>query len=192
MIRNSEMTHSLPPAVKKISFNLQRWGFWSFWLQLVLGIIAAVTLLFSTPVLFDTERADPANQGNQFGIFCAFLGIMLLTGAIVISFRYGRIGRRIIDRDPARRPKKSDTLQLVRIGLILNLVGMLFALLGAEALVGLTLAKALRVSPQLIGARPQDYVNSFDMLIIQANTNTIAAHFAGIVTSLVLLNRIAR
>jgi hypothetical protein len=192
MSKNLEITRTLPSAVKKVSFNLQRWGFWSFWLQLVLGIIAAVTLLFSTPVLFDSERAVPGNQGNQFGIFCAFLGIVLLTIAIVLSFRYGRIGRKILNPDPARRPKKSDTIQLIRIGLLLNLVGMLFALLGAEALVGLTLAKALRVSPQLIGARPQDYVNSFDMLIIQANTNTIAAHFAGIVTSLFLLNRIAR
>ena len=190
MSKNSEITHPLPPAVKKVSSNLQRWGFWSFWLQLILGIIAAVILLFSTPVLF--ERRESLMQ-NQFGILCAFLGIVLLAIAAFISFRYGRIGKKILARDPAQRPKKSDTLQLIRIGLILNLVGMLFAIAGAQALVGLSLSKSLEVAPGSIGSPSvQRFVTSFDILIIQANTNTIAAHFAGIVTSLLLLNRIGR
>ena len=190
MSKDLEKTHPLPPAVKKVSSNLQRWGFWSFWLQLILGIIATVTLLFSTPVLFRRQDSLP---GNQFGVLCAFLGIVLLAIAVVISFRYGRIGKKILKRDPAQRPKKSDTVQLVRIGLILNLVGMLFAIAGAQALVGISLSKSLEVAPGSIGnPSVQQFVTSFDILIIQANTNTIAAHFAGIVTSLILLNRIAR
>ncbi|MBF2058437.1 MAG: DUF3611 family protein [Cyanobacterium sp. T60_A2020_053] len=187
MSNNTELSQPLPPVVQKVSSNLQRWGFWGFWTQLVLGIISTVTLLFSTPALFET---DARLEGIRFGIFCAFVGIILLIGALVTAFRYGRIGRKVQNRDPAMRPKKSDTLQLIRIGLVLNLVGMLFAILGAEALVGITLAKLLTLSPQLIGPNTQQYVNSLDMLIIQANTNTIAAHFSGIVTSLILLNRI--
>lgn len=189
MIRKSELAEPLPPVVQKVSNNLQRWGFWSFWLQLVLGIISTVTLLFSTPALF--EKTEQKLQSTQFGIFCAFIAIILLVSALVISFRYGKIGRRIQNADPAMRPKKSETIQLIRIGLILNLVGMLFSILGAETLVGLALAKLLTLSPQLIGSNPQQYVNSLDLLIIQANTNTITAHFAGIVTALILLNRIS-
>ncbi len=189
MIRNSELSPSLPPAVQKVSSNLQRWGFWGFWSQLVLGVISTVTLLFSTPALFDTQN-DKAS-GVQFGIFCAFVGIILLIAALVIAYRYGKIGKRVENRDPAMRPKKSETLQLIKVGLVMNLVGMLFAILGAEALVGLTLAKLLTLAPQLIGPNTQQYVNSLDVLIIQANTNTIAAHFSGIVTSLILLNRIS-
>ncbi len=188
MIRNTELMQSLPPAVQKVSSNLKRWGFWSFWSQLVLGIVSTVTLLFSTPALFDK---NDRLAGVQFGIFSAFVSLILLIAALVIAFRYGKIGKRVENRDPAMRPKKSDTLQLIRVGLVMNLVGMLFAILGAEALVGLALAKLLNLSPQLIGSDPQQYVNSLDMLIIQANTNTIAAHFSGIVTSLVLLNRIS-
>ncbi len=187
MTRKSELAQPLPPVVQKVSNNLQRWGFWSFWLQLVLGIISTVTLLFSTPALFETKERV---LSIRFGIFCAFVAIILLIGALVISFRYGKIGRRIQHPDPAMRPKKSETIQLIRIGLMLNLIGMLFSLLGAETLVGLALAKLLTLSPQLIGSNPQQYVNSLDLLIIQANTNTIGAHFAGIVTSLILLNRI--
>jgi hypothetical protein len=73
----------------------------------------------------------------------------------------------------------------------LNLGGILLAILGAEALVGLALGKSLSLAPQLIGSNPQNFVNSLDLLIIQANTNTITAHFAGIVTSLLLLNKIS-
>ena len=187
MSRKSELAQSLPPVVEKVSNNLQRWGFWSFWLQLVLGVISTVTLLFSTPALFETEEAL---QSIQFGVFCAFVAIILLVGCLVISFRYGKIGQRIQNPDPAMRPKKSETMQLIKIGLMMNLVGMLFSILGAETLVGLALAKLLTLSPQLIGSNPQQYVNSLDLLIIQANTNTIGAHFAGIVTSLILLNRL--
>lgn len=187
MTRKSELAQPLPPMVQKVSNNLQRWGFWSFWLQLVLGIISTVTLLFSTPALFETEERVVS---IRFGIFCAFIAIILLIAALVISFRYGKIGRRIKNPDPTMRPKKSETIQLIRVGLVFNLVGMLFSLLGAETLVGLALAKLLTLSPQLIGSNPQQYVNSLDLLIIQANTNTIGAHFAGIVTGLILLNRI--
>ncbi|WP_330204870.1 DUF3611 family protein [Cyanobacterium sp. Dongsha4] len=188
MTRESQITQSLPPAIQKVSRNLQLWGFWSFWLQLVLGIISAVTLLFATPALFEAKENT---RGIQFGIFSAFISVLLLTVAIVLAFRYGKIGRKIENRDPALRPKKSETIRLIRIGLIFNLVGMLFAIIGAETLVGLALAKLLTLAPQLISPNPQQFVNSLDLLIIQANTNTITAHFTGIVTSLILLDRIS-
>lgn len=187
MTRDSRLTQSLPAPIQKVSKNLQRWGFWSFWLQLILGIISTVTLLFATPALFEAKENL---QGVQFGIVSAFISIILLVTSIVISFRYGKIGKKIENRDPALRPKKSETLKLIRIGLIFNLVGMLFAVIGAETLVGLALAKLLTLSPQLIGSNPQQYVNSLDLLIIQANTNTIGAHFAGIITDLILVSRL--
>lgn len=190
MTKDSEITSppSLPPAIARVSRNLQRWGFWSFWLQLVLGIISGVTLLFATPALFNTQERK---SGIQLGVFAAFVSVILLTAAIIIAFRYGRIGRRLENANPSVRPKKSETLRLIRVGLILNLVGMLFAIIGAETLVGIGLAKSLTLAPQLISPNPQQFVNSLDLLIIQANTNTIVAHFAGIVTSLILLERVS-
>lgn len=189
MTRESQLTPSIPPAIQKVSKNLQRMGFWSFWLQLILGIISAVTLLFATPALFEAKENT---SGFQFGIFSAFISVILLIVAIWIAYRLGKIGRQIENQDANQRPKKSQTMNLIKIGLVFNLVGMLFAIIGAEILVGLALAKFLTLSPQLIGSNPQQFVNSFDFLIIQANTNTITAHFAGIVTSLILLGRISK
>ncbi len=179
---------SLPPAIQKVSKNLQIWGFWSFWLQLILGIVATVTLLFSTPALFDVKKSS---GGIQFGIFCAFISIILLISSMVISFRYKKIARKIENRDPAMRPKKSETVRLIRFGLIFNLIGMLLAIFGAFILVGLTLGKIISLPQQSVSADPSQYVNASDLLIIQANTNTIAAHFAGVVTDLILVNRIS-
>lgn len=187
MSRESELAPSLPPAVQKVSTNLQRWGFWSFWLQLILGIISTVTLLFSIPALSESKQNL---QTVQFGIISAFISIVLLIIALVLCYRYGKIGKKIQNRDPAMRPKKSETIRLIQFGLVFNLVGMLFALIGAETLVGLALAKSLTLSPQVIGSNSQQFVNALDLLIIQANTNTIGAHFAGIVTSLILITRI--
>lgn len=188
MTRKSEITPSLPVQVQKVSANLQRWGFWGFWSQLVLGIISIVTLLFSTPVLFEQKESNPA---NQFGILCAFLSIIILAiGVFVFHFRYKKIGKQLESIDIKQRPRKSDTLQLIKFGLVMNLSGMLLAILGAQALIGLSLGKSLTLAPQLIGPDPQNFVNSLDFLIIQANTNTITAHFAGIVSALFLLNNI--
>lgn len=83
MTRESQITQSLPPAIQKVSRNLQLWGFWSFWLQLVLGIISAVTLLFATPALFEAKENT---RGIQFGIFFSFYQCVVINGSYCFSF----------------------------------------------------------------------------------------------------------
>lgn len=190
MTRNSEISRLLPSNVEKIVNSLKRGSFAGFWLQIVLGVVSAVTLLFATPVLVESKDKT---QSTSFGILCAVVSLILLITAIVFSFRYGKIAKKIENLDPTQRPKKSDTIKFIQSGLIINLVGMLLATIGAQALVGIVLAKSLARPQIAVGlTNPTDFVNSIDLLIIQANTNTITAHFSGIVTSLWLLNRISR
>jgi hypothetical protein len=120
-------------------------------------------------------------------------GLIALTVSIYFSFRYMTIARLLQTKNPAQRPNRADTISIIRLGLIVNLVGMLLTIIGAEAIVGIVLAKSLANPPGAIAnLDPTKLVNSIDLLVIQANTNTIAAHFAGIVSSLILLNRITR
>jgi hypothetical protein len=70
-----------------------------------------------------------------------------------------------------------------------NLLGMLVTLLGAEAIIGLLAAKVLTsqgviTSPSMA---PQ-LLQPLDILIVQANTNTLLSHFFSI-TSLLYLTR---
>jgi hypothetical protein len=82
----------------------------------------------------------------------------------------------------------------IRIGILINLVGMGLTLLGAEQIVGGLAIKVLTqqqtaispFSPQL-GALVQT-VEPLDILVVQANTNTLFSHFCSL-TSLLYLTR---
>ena len=183
----SEIT---PPSnrVQQVALSIKQAGRIGFWLQLILGIVATVTLLFTSPVLINNEERTFT---SQFGIFCAAVGLVALAVNVFFSWRYTRMAK-LIESNTGARPKKSDTLKIIRIGLAINLIGMLIAIIGAEALIGLVLAKSLSRPQLALTSNPSEFVNSLDLLIVQANTNTIAAHFAGITSTLWLLNRISR
>jgi hypothetical protein len=104
------------------------------------------------------------------------------------------MAQEMVSADPSRRPKKSETLQLIRTGLVVNLVGMFLSILGAEALAGIVLLKILTLPQGSVAFGTQNlsqFVNPVDLIIVQANTNSIMAHFAGIACSLWLLQRLS-
>ncbi len=187
-----EISSSLPLAVQRVSANMKWAGRIGFWIQLVLGVISTVTVLFASSSFINSNNSGNT-QGTGFGIFCAVCGLISLGAGIFFSFRYGMISKLLQSSNPSQRPNKVDTIQIIRLGLIVNLAGMLVTIIGAEAIVGAVLAKSLANPPGAIAnLDPTKLVNSIDLLVIQANTNTIAAHFSGIVSSLLLLNRITR
>jgi hypothetical protein len=187
MSENYELSRaSIPMNVQRAAANFRLAGNIGFWVQIVLGAISGVTFLFASTALLGTDKKT---QGIEFGIFCAFCGIIMLAISIFFSLRYGRVAKQLLQSD---RPKKADTWQLIKLGLSVNLIGMLLAILGSASLAGIVLLKALTTPPGTLTADPTRYVNSLDMLVIQANINAIIAHFGGIVTTLWLLNRIAK
>jgi hypothetical protein len=189
MSENYEITRSASPTVQRVSANLKLASTIGFWVQIVLGVISGVTFLFaSTSLLGNRERT----QGIEFGIFSAFCGLILLAIAVYFSIRYGRLARQLQNPNATSRPKKSEILQLIKLGLMINLGGMLMAILGAAALAGIVLLKSLTIPQGTLAYNPKQFVNSIDLLTIQANTNAIMAHFGGIVTTLWLLDRITK
>ncbi|MEA5471005.1 DUF3611 family protein [Spirulina sp. 06S082] len=187
-----DLTSPIPQKVRQVSTDLKWAGRIGFWLQLVLGVISTVTVLFaSSSFIGDTNTAN--TQGTELGVFCAVLGLIALGISIYYSFRYMAIAQMLQNPNTSQRPNRADTVKVIRAGLVVNLIGMLLTIIGAEANVGLVLAKSLANPPGAIAnVDPQKLVNSIDLLVIQANANTIAAHFSGIVSSLLLLNRITK
>jgi Protein of unknown function (DUF3611) len=188
MARDSDLS-PLPPAVARAANILLQQGRIGFWAQIVLGVISGVLLLIASASLIGAKQRT---SGIEIGVLCAIGGAGFLVVAIFFSSRYMKIARQMMSGDEVSRPKKADTIQLIRQGLISNITGMFLTILGAQALAGIVLIKSLNV-PQgtfNVGSNPTQFVNSVDLLIVQANTNTILAHFTGIVTSLWLLNRI--
>jgi hypothetical protein len=76
---------------------------------------------------------------------------------------------------------------------------MLFTLIGAEQIIGLLAAKILTaqgVNPfssnaQILGGQVTPF-NAIDILIVQANTNTLVSHFVSLVCTLLMTKSVGK
>jgi Protein of unknown function (DUF3611) len=175
------------------AFRLTGWI--SFWIQLVLGVVSGGILLFA---IFSQRSGNTSNNpGTGFGAFFAVAGLAALGVSIYLAFRYTRIGNRLDSLNPNNRPRKVETVQVLQFTVVVHLVGILLTLIGAQATVGVLLTKSLTL-PQFGGTGvyaqidPSRIIQSLDIFVVQANTNTVTAHFAGLVASIWLLNRISK
>lgn len=193
-MREKPDTSSLPSALQRVALTLRTIGGISFWLQLVLGVISGVILLFATfSSSFGRQANQATSQGTGFGAFFALCGLVTLGVGAYFAFRYTRLARELRSSSVAGRPSKAKTLDTIRLGLIVNMVGMLLTILGAFATIGSILAKSFsQFQGALTAIDPSRFVQPADLFVVQANTNTIAAHFVGIAASLWLFNRVNR
>lgn len=179
---------SLPTPVQRAAAGFRMAGWTGFWVQVVLAVVATIILLFAA----SSRTVASTSPGSGFGVFFAICGLVALYVSIFWTFRYTRLSKQLRTPDPALRPRKADTVELLRLGVIINLIGLLLIILGAQAVVGALLAKSLSQVQGLGALDPSRQIQSLDIFVVQANTHTITAHFAGLVTSLWLLNRLSR
>lgn len=185
-----ELEYSLPPAIRRISGAFRRFGWISFWVQIILGVIASLALIFAIASL--AGRSGGNNPGAGAGLFFTTVGQIAVFVSAFWAYRYTRMGRQLRGREDGKRPKPKAAVRILRLGLFISMGGMLITLIGAEATVGALLAKALS-QPQgaaVFGApgNVSQYVQPLDIFVIQANTNILLAHFFGLVFTLWILN----
>lgn len=183
-------SQSVPPQLRQIARTFSTTGWVSFWSQIVLGVISGVVLLVSS-VFGRNSNANPNNPGTGFGVFFAVCGLLALGGSIYMAFRYTIIARQLQSANSALRPRKADTIKALRLGLLVNLAGMLVTLFGAYAIVGTLVGRSISQAQTAL-LDPARVISGLDMFVVQANINTIGAHFVGIVATLWLLHRISR
>ncbi len=187
-------TQSFSSQLRAIAQTLRFVGWISLWTQLVLGVVSGGILLFA--ILSRGTGTTSNNPVTGFGAFLAIGGLITLIVGIYLAFRYTRIGRQLESANANNRPRKLETIQVLRLGLIVHLVGMLLTILSAQAISGTLLTKSLTLPQTATGVYtqvdPSRAIQSLDIFIVQANTNTVTAHFAGLVASLWLVNRITR
>jgi Protein of unknown function (DUF3611) len=178
--------------LRAIAQTFRLTGWISFWIQLVLGVISGIIVLLFA--IFSQRSGSPGNNpGTGFGVFLAVCGLVVLGAGIYLAYRYTRIAKQLQSSNANNRPRKSETVQVLRLGLMINLGGMLVTLLGSQAIVGTLVARS--ISPQAVTTQlfdPTRIISGLDMLVVQANINTVSAHFSGLVVSIWLLNRITR
>jgi uncharacterized membrane protein len=183
--------NDVSPNVLRVVLAFRRWGWASFWTQVVLCVVSAVVLLqlFLFPRATQVGGATglDTNPASLPGLSFAWVGIAVLGASIFWNYRYTQMSKKLRSPD---RPTKSQTIFQIKIGLIINLVGMLATLLGAFAIIGALTLRAGQGQAVLPGAGSfNSVIQPLDFQIIQASFNIIFAHFVGLVTSLWLLNR---
>ena len=190
-MREKPDSSSLPPALQRVAITLRTIGRISFWLQTILGVVSVVVLVFATvSSSISRQGTQGGNPGTGFGIFFAICGLVALGVGAYFALRYTRTAQQLLETG---RPSKADTLQIIRLGLIINMVGMLLTIVGGFATIGSILAKSVsQVQGTFSAIDPSRFVQPADLFVVQANTNTIAAHFVGIAASLWLFNRVSR
>ncbi|MBD1872126.1 DUF3611 family protein [Nodosilinea sp. FACHB-131] len=190
----TDFDYTLPPAVRRISGSFRVVGWISFWVQIVLAAISSLVLMFAL-VNLGARSGGTANPGTGVGLLFAALGLVAVYLSAFWAFRYTQLGRRLRSRDIAKRPSPKDALQALRLGTIVSMVGMLITLFGSQALIGSLLGKAL-AQPQggtvFVPGNINQYVEAFDIFVVQANTNTLLAHFVSLSATLWLLRMVNR
>jgi len=192
MSQQSATEADLPPAVRRVSSSLRWWGNVGFWIQLVLGAVAAGLLAFGTFGLFTRQETEYARIENSALAF-ATLGLVALGISILLVFRYRRLARRLRTEAPAQRPSRASTLRTIRLGLLVSLVGIILTVISTETFVGVLLTKATNVPQTGVTVKEaSQYVRAIDIVVVQSSLNILVAHVAGLATSLWLLYRITQ
>jgi Protein of unknown function (DUF3611) len=185
-------TGSTPVAVKKIATNLQRIGRFGFLVQLAPAVISGLLLLSSIALM--VSGRETKNTGG--GLVFSTISLVILLASLFWFFRYTSIAGKF--RDANTRPSKADTFKLLRSGAIINVLGLGFGVLGAEALVfslfwkSLSLLNPFAVQGAVYGKSSiaDLAIQPLDVLVSLANTQTMLAHFVGLSCSLWLINNL--
>jgi hypothetical protein len=184
-----EDNSDVSPNVLRVVLAFRRWGWAAFWTQVVLGVVSSVVLLqlflFPKGNQGGLPTGVDTNPATLPGLGFAWVGVAILGASIFWNFRYTQMAKKLRSPD---RPTKTQTVFQIKIGLIINLLGMFVTLLGAASIVG---ALTLRSQQGVVSVTGNFNltIQPLDLQIIQASFNIIFAHFVGLVTSLWLLNR---
>ncbi|NMG07599.1 DUF3611 family protein [Brasilonema sp. UFV-L1] len=193
------------PKIERIANILRLVGWVSFWLELGLGAAASLMLIFAisgrnfsqaltppTPGVGVSSYTQGTTPGLSFSIFWAVCGILALLFSLYLAFRLTRFARRLRNPNPDIHPKKAQVIQLLQIGVIAGLVGMLLFILGGGAGLGVLLSKSIAQPQGVAIYDPSRIIRSLDIFVAMANMTGIAAHFITTVSSLGLYNWLHR
>jgi hypothetical protein len=174
--------------VQLVSLRMRRVSFLSWWAQVILTTVSSVTLLFTRNVL--NLEANPANKALLPNYFLAGSSIALSLASVFWTWATRRLSRRLL-RKPTTRIQAANMLRKsITVGTCLNLMGMALAILGAEQIVGGLAIKVLTTSTTASavyqGSQAANLLQPLDILVVQANTNTLFSHFCSIVAYLFL------
>lgn len=167
---------SYPLERQQIANLLVVLGWSGFWIQLVLTAVSILILGFAI--------LDPSfnlNLKSGAGLLSVVGGVSVLSFSIYWFFHYVRFARRLEASEPSLHPSRKETIQILHLGVLVNLAAMLLTLVGIEAVIGGLLLKTLSVPQGAAIYRTGQLIEPIDIFVVQANVSMIVAQFVGIV-----------
>tara|TARA_B100000214_G_C23872756_1_gene583449 strand:- start:380 stop:952 length:573 start_codon:yes stop_codon:yes gene_type:complete len=181
-----------------LSLGLRKMGWIRFWAQATLGIISAGILLFYN-VGGNLGKGSLKAAGLSSGLSITTLGFFILLYSLWHGWMIVQKGRAL---NTPVKPSRGETSRLIKRGVIVDLLGLVFSVIGYQALAGaLTVQAASQVSGFFGGplmssgstnVMPTFPITSIEMLSVLSNTQILMAHLIGLIFSLWFLQRIYR
>ena len=154
----------------------------SYWIHLILGVISGVTL-----ILVILSRSA-TNSATEIGIFIAMFSLLALGFRVFWAWRYRKLAKKLQRVDPGVQPSRAKIIEVLRIGLIISMVGLLLAFIASQISL-LSLVATAIARPQGVAVYEREQVIKIaDLLLILAQLNILGAHFFGSANSLGLLS----
>ena len=111
---------------QSLSFGMRRIGWIRFWAQSILGVVVTAVLLFSNVVNNNSEDQVTLN----LGLSITTISLIFLIFSLWQSWLIVRTGRALSSN---ARPSRGQTSKLIKRGLVNDLLGMVFGLIGYQA-----------------------------------------------------------
>ena len=176
---------------KLLSLGMRRIGWIRFWIQTILGVVVVGVLVISNASSLAKEAESRMGLGP--GLSVTTLSFILLLFSLWQSWLIVKTGRAL---DSEARPSRGETSRLIKRGLIADLLGLVFAVIGYQALAGALFIQASMQTRSGFssGMRGlQDYsITPLETLSVLSNSQVLFAHFFGLLLSLWLLQRVFR
>ena len=124
----SQIPQEVPidPHALSLSRTFSRLGWIGFWLQIVLGSLPVITLVYY--FAFSGSGGEAVSRsGFPFIEYLAIVNVLTTLFTMYWSYRYTRLGKRM--RDPQRRPTPGALSRSAWIGVIASTLGIFFSTL---------------------------------------------------------------
>lgn len=176
----------------KAAMALWRVGWVTWWLQLILTVIAGVILLFS----FAFPGVNVRTSASAFGFILSGVGVFLAFVSLFWTYSYTRLSVWLREKAPdsSLEAATAKVMTRLRLGMLCAIIGLIASLLGLQAIVGTLLARLFtsgmvstpyQTGPAVGGnfGPGAGIVQPIDILVVQAAANSMMALLAALTST---------
>jgi cytochrome b561 len=171
--------------------RLRVFGAIAFWVQLCLGLIAALLLFVTTSSSYYEEHAPTLPFGFSWaeGLIWAYLSLGMLALTLV-GFYSCMLLASHLKRGEMLEVGAASVKRLVSAINLGSALGVTLSILGTGFSIALLISKTVAEPPGIAITDPQAIVRAVDVFVLLANFDIVVAHFFGIMICLWILSRL--